>query len=138
MVPQEMSAEELKAALAEMQIKGAAALKFKRALKASPTVRIAAPDLGARFPTHGMGVRRAAAKQAAAEEEAAEEAAGEAAAAVAAGSPRRRHTPSRSPLPRPSPSPSRSPSRRPSRLLRRSRRRRRSRPAPARSAVPSP
>ena len=135
MVPQEMSAEELKAALAEMQIKGAAALKFKRALKASPTGRIAAPDLGARFPTHGMGVRRAAAKQAAAEEE---EAAGEAAAAVAAGSPRRRHTPSRSPLPRPSPSPSRSPSRRPSRLLRRSRRRRRSRPAPARSAVPSP
>ena len=130
-----MTAEELKAALAEMQIKGAAALKFKRALKASPTVRIAAPDLGARFPTHGMGVRRAAAKQAAAEEEAA---AGEAAAAVAAGSPRRRHTPSRSPLPRPSPSPSRSPSRRPSRLLRRSRRRRRSRPAPARSAVPSP
>ena len=134
MVPQEMSAEELKAALAEMQIKGAAALKFKRALKASPTVRIAAPDLGARFPTHGMGVRRAAAKQAAAEEEAA----GEAAAAAAAGSSRRRHTPSRSPLPRPSPSPSRSPSRRPSRLLRRSRRRRRSRPAPARSAVPSP
>ena len=63
---QEMTAEELKAALAEMQIKGAAALKFKRALKASPTVNASPSPISCwlfRDSRHGRG--RAAARQAA-------------------------------------------------------------------------